>query len=338
MNSAEGVDAARREPGMVSFVVPAWNEEVHLARCLRSINSQVLPRLVSSVEVIVVDNESSDDTRGVAERAGARVASVAPGRASRARNAGARAATGEWLAFVDADCELPGDWLSRCVGHFGEQRVVAVGAAMRAPAAGASWVERCWYAIAHSQAATAPSRVRWLPGFNLLVRRDAFERVHGFDEQLVTCEDCDFSYRLHDLGELVFDPAPAVAHHGESQTLWQLFRREAWRSQGNLHLALARETDWRNWVSLLLPVFAILGLVAAIVGGLFAVGHADGAWLWSLGGLGLFALPFAILSARLLNRTSAAVLPAAYIVLGVYLAARSAGLFIASPRVARTSQ
>jgi GT2 family glycosyltransferase len=270
----------------------------------------------------------------MAARYGARVISVDPGRASRARNAGARAAFGRWLAFVDADCELPANWLVQCSRHFEDPAVLAAGSTMRAPAQQASWVERAWYAIAHCRLPEQPVRVRWLPSFNMLVRRTAFEALSGFKENLVTCEDCDLGYRLAVRGALVLDPAAPTAHHGESQTLWQLFRREAWRSHGNLQLAAARLTDLRNWISLLLPVASVAGLAGAM---LFAVAASRNAawWPWSLACWCLFLAPFGLVTLRLLNRTSARMYPRILVVFAVYLAARSAGLFLSVPRVAR---
>ncbi len=320
---------------VVSFIIPAWNEERHLARCLASIAELALPGGVGSIETIVVDNESTDGTAAVAVQRGARICPVPPGRASRARNAGARMATGRWLAFVDADCELAPDWLSECSRHFQDADVVAVGAAMRSPAQGASWVERSWHALSTARSPRQPTDVRWLPTFNLLVRRRDFDEVGRFNEDLVTCEDCDLGYRLATRGRLMFEPGSTAAHHGESQTLSQLFRREAWRSQGNLLVARMRASDWRNWISLALPPASVAGLVLAIVFALAATRQSGAYWPWSLAALGVFALPFGLVLSRVVNRAPTAMLPSILVVFGTYLAARTAGLFFSVPRVTR---
>src|SRR3954470_24814615 len=96
---------------VASFIVPAWNEERDLPKCLESLQRQILPPNLSAVEIIVVDNQSTDSTAEVARSLGARIVSVPPGSPSKSRNAGAREALGGWLAFIDADSELAPDWL-----------------------------------------------------------------------------------------------------------------------------------------------------------------------------------------------------------------------------------
>src|SRR3989304_3213353 len=167
---------------VVSFIVPALNEDRRIGRCRRSIQSLDLPPGVDGTEIIVVDNRSADRTAEISRTHGAIVEQVAPGHPSRARNAGARRATGEWLAFVDADCELPRNWLATCGMHLlGDEQVVAAAGTMRGPDAAAPWVERAWHEIAHQAGAAQTTSARWLPTFNLLVRRSAFEVGEGFD-------------------------------------------------------------------------------------------------------------------------------------------------------------
>src|SRR5262245_56045317 len=87
----------------VSFIVPALNEEKHIGACLESIcRLEMIPE-ISGIEMIVVDNHSTDRTSAISREMGAQVLKVAPESPSRARNAGAAAARGDWLAFVDAD-------------------------------------------------------------------------------------------------------------------------------------------------------------------------------------------------------------------------------------------
>ena len=93
-----------------SVIIPARNAASSIGRCLDSVFALDPPAL----EVIVVDDASDDETGAIAEVRGARVVrcerNLGPGLA---RNKGARAASGELLAFTDADCEVPGDWLRR---------------------------------------------------------------------------------------------------------------------------------------------------------------------------------------------------------------------------------
>ena len=92
----------------LSIIIPAFNEERLIARCLQSISTSVAanykPGFIS--EIIVVDNNSTDDTPWLARQAGAQVVFEPINQIGRARNAGAAVAAGDWLLFVDADSIL----------------------------------------------------------------------------------------------------------------------------------------------------------------------------------------------------------------------------------------
>ena len=92
------VDEQHCQAARVSFIVPALNEEKHIGRCLNSIQRLIRPAELDEVEIIVVDNQSTDRTVLVSKGFGAEVITVSPGYPSRARNAGAWAAQGDWLA------------------------------------------------------------------------------------------------------------------------------------------------------------------------------------------------------------------------------------------------
>ena len=95
----------------ISVIVPFRNAAATLGNCLDALVNQDLPS--ESYEVIVVDNQSTDDSVAVAERyPGVRVLSESRQSAYKARNCGLRAATGKLIAFTDADCIPHKDWLS----------------------------------------------------------------------------------------------------------------------------------------------------------------------------------------------------------------------------------
>jgi glycosyltransferase involved in cell wall biosynthesis len=87
---------------VISFVVPAYNEELLLGATLRRLNAAA-ETLGESHEIIVADDASSDRTVAVAKEHGARVVEVAHRQIAATRNSGARAAKGDFLIFVDAD-------------------------------------------------------------------------------------------------------------------------------------------------------------------------------------------------------------------------------------------
>ena len=150
--------------------------------------------------------------------AGCSVLSAAPGNVSVSRNLGASAATGNVLAFVDADCELPENWLIQCGQELQRTGVVAFAMQMAAPAVDAAWVERTWYELAHrSTASESKEDVTWLPTFNLAVHADRFRDAGGFDDGLITCEDVDLGISTVRIGRLRMIREGGVVHHGEAR-------------------------------------------------------------------------------------------------------------------------
>src|SRR5262245_20579621 len=94
----------------VSFVVPVRNDAAGLAKCLRSIRAN--EQESGAIDIVVIDNGSVDGSSEVARQLGARVRVVTNARVAELRNHGARHASGDVLAFVDADHEISPDWLA----------------------------------------------------------------------------------------------------------------------------------------------------------------------------------------------------------------------------------
>jgi len=107
---------------LVSFVIPAYNEERGIAACLETVRRACDERC----EVIVVDNNCTDATAAVAAKWADRVIPCEAQGISAARNAGAAEARGEWIAFVDADARLCSGWLQAARPFLSEEKTDAV--------------------------------------------------------------------------------------------------------------------------------------------------------------------------------------------------------------------
>ncbi len=181
----------------LSVIIPAYNEEKLLPGCLASVAEAVSElRAKGTVEpdwtpeVIVADNASTDATAGIAAERGARVVREEHRQISRARNAGAAAAGGEWLLFIDADSSLHPATLRELLEAIRSGRVAAGGCLVafdRAPPMGRLGV-RIWNLISRTQ--------RWAAGSFVFCRADAFRETGGFSSELYAAEEIDFSRRL----------------------------------------------------------------------------------------------------------------------------------------------
>jgi glycosyltransferase involved in cell wall biosynthesis len=109
----------------VSIIIPAYNEEDNIAKCLQSINAQMEQGI--DYEIIVVDNGSTDRTREIAEKLKAKVFALPEVNISALRNFGAEASSGDILAFLDADCLVKDGWLKNAVSILDDPAVAMVG-------------------------------------------------------------------------------------------------------------------------------------------------------------------------------------------------------------------
>lgn len=243
-----------------SIIIPAKNEEKHLRGCLASIKALDYPSEL--VEVIVVDNGSSDRTCEIAESFGARVLVHRSGNVSGLRNLGVAHATGDILAFIDADCIALQDWL-KTAAKYADRRDIAAWGAPPEPPERATWVQRTWYLV--RQKPQTVQDVEWLESMNLFVRKDRFLAVQGFNEGLVTCEDVDLSYRLAREGRIVSDSNIRVIHLGEARTVSEFVRKEIWRGKGNLVGIRRHGLTLKELPSLMIPLYFGVVLPAALL-------------------------------------------------------------------------
>ena len=206
-------------PRSVTVIIPARNEEHSIGELVTSVRAQL--RDGPSLEVLVVDDGSSDTTAEVARQAGAVVLSVPPqeggGNPAVARNRGAAVASGDVLIFLDADCSPAEGRLPRLLAAHADGATV-VGGALDLPTglpAMARYDYFCgWY---HVHSRRAAGEVPNHPPGNLSVNRDAFARTQGFTEQQPIAyahEELAWQAEVRRTGGcILFDPRAIVFHH-----------------------------------------------------------------------------------------------------------------------------
>jgi len=307
-------------PPTISFIIPVWNDEKYIARCLRSIRNLDFSQL--TYEVIILDNGSTDNTHVIMEEMGFPFRVIEKVHVSELRNRGAAVAQGEYLAFVDSDVELSSWWFEHCLVAFTNSMVVAAGCFPRVPP-DSTWVQRAWDTHQKGrEIADVPVSVGWLPSMNLVVRRDVFLSVGGFNEQLVTAEDVDLCYRLGAHGTIMGNPAMGAIHWGEAPDLSTFWKKEVWRGKGSFSGLRFHGFRWDELPSLGYPLY-ILGLcVALVIGSIWDL--VQGQPLVSLPCLVLLLLPACLLSLRTAWRAkSAAIIPSLFVLYVLYGLARA---------------
>lgn len=204
---------------MLSFIVPAHDEERLLGRTLASIHAGG-KSIGEPYEIIVVDDSSGDRTASIAAEHGARVERVEHRQISRARNAGARVATGDPLIFVDADTVVSAPVLRATLEAL---RSGAIGG-------GASFAADGWIPM-YGRVLVALTRMTMrranlIAGCYVFCARAAFDRVGGFDESVYAAEEIILSRRLAEIGRIVI-LREAVVTSGRklrSHSGWDLVR------------------------------------------------------------------------------------------------------------------
>lgn len=188
---------------MVSFIIPAHNEERLLARTLTAI-ADAARSLALPFEIVVVDDASTDRTGAVAQEHGARVIEVRHRQIAATRNEGARAASGEMLVFVDADTTVD------------EAVVRSAVAAMREGAAGGGCAFRfggrlpLFARVLQAVAVPLYRAAGLASGCFLFCTRRAFWATGGFDERMFGAEEAAMSRALRRQGRFVILREPVT--------------------------------------------------------------------------------------------------------------------------------
>jgi len=184
---------------MISFIVPAHNEELLIGQALSALEHAARAS-EETFEIIVVDDASTDATASIARQHGAQIIPIDRRQIAAARNAGAREARGDYFFFVDADT-------------LATPKAVAAGVrALRHGAVGGGCVFNfdgalpLWAQILHPIGVSVGRIIRLIGGCFLFCRRDVFHLIGGFSEQVYAAEELFFIQALKQQGRFVVPP------------------------------------------------------------------------------------------------------------------------------------
>jgi len=243
----------------VSIIIPAYNEEGHIAETIRSVKRLSYPR--ERFEILVIDDGSTDGTAKKAKKEGVRVITKERGGKASALNLGIEKAKGQIIGCIDADSYPEEDALLRMVAYFDDPRVAAVTSSIlvRGPKNLLQRLQEMEYILIawgrklldylHSVYVT--------PGPLSLYRRDVLRKIGGFDERVLT-EDIEIAWRLQRRGYKIRMALPARVLYLISMRLFNFL-------EFCYYAYLAGIDPLRYYPLTLLPnVFTVLGLMVLL--------------------------------------------------------------------------
>jgi GT2 family glycosyltransferase len=294
----------------LSIIVVALNEARHIRRLIQCLQDVRKPP-GTLLETVLVDGGSADYTVRLAREAGfSRVIEMAGSNIPACRNRGVRESVGEWVAFLDADCEPAADWLEHVARllESGGPRILGWPVEPPEPA---TWVQAAWHVhwthknygleTVDGEEVVGNQGFRLVTTRNMVLHRKVFEDLEGFDEALPTGEDTDFAFRAHLKGIPVLGvPALHVVHHGEPRTLGEFFRQQLWHANRTSYKRIVRKTGARvggnaMWFA---AAFAAGLVLLAAAAGVLAASRASMALVLVLPLVALVLLPAMLIAGR----------------------------------------
>jgi glycosyltransferase involved in cell wall biosynthesis len=232
---------------MLSFVIPAHNEEEHVGHAVASVMAAGRES-GEPVEVIVVDDASTDRTAAIAAEHGARVIHVQHRQIAATRNSGARAAAGNLIFFVDADTQANPEAVGACLQEV-RRGAVAGGCLFRFDG-----VLPFWARVSLPVFMILARRLKFVGGCFLFCTREAFEAVGGFCEQYYAAEELVFIQAVKAIGRVAV-PKPLVVTSGRKLRAYSGYRilRDALRVLLAGRSSLQRREGLDIWYAQRLP-------------------------------------------------------------------------------------
>ncbi len=276
---------------LVSFIIPHKGRFDMLKETLRSITEQDYPQ--TQIEVIVVSQTPEiRDEKLISDTELSLTIFIRPESetVSALRNYGTNHSSNNYLAFLDADIYISPNWISTMLSHLEKTPERSIISGTQICEASSPPMEKIRTSLASAE---KDQTIAFLPGCNLFLSREVFDKVSGFPEHLITCEDYYFTCKAAQFGSLYRTSDATYIHLGEDKNFSIAFKKEMWRGQSNLLSIRGRSIPIREVPSLILPVGICFSLLSALIS--LAAGYYPASLLL----LGLGLTPVLIYSFRL---------------------------------------
>jgi len=246
-----------------SVIIPAFNEEKYIQVTLNAL------QLSDTLEIILVDNGSTDKTAEIARDQGVKVIDFPVGTIAAARNRGVQASSSSFLVFIDSDVRVTPGWhqkLPFILEELEKNPLQVTGSRCQSPST-KSLLNKYWYTELTQYEAT------YINSGHLITTRELFEKISGFSENLETAEDYDFCDKARKVGAVVRNnPDLVVIHDGYPQSLLGFIQRERWHGRQDFetgHSFRESKIAWLGAINLILLlsafIFCLLDKCAALL-------------------------------------------------------------------------
>ncbi len=248
----------------LSVVIPCKNAEDYIIKCIESLLQQ---KNLQSLEIIVVDNGSTDGTLKILEGYGSKIIllRLPDAHISEVRNYGVTRARGKCLAFIDADVEVDKHWLENLrkflakkeENNIIKERIVT-GSTCLIPT-NASWLEKIWFGQLQSR--DRYDQV-YINSGHLIINKKLFEKIGGFDTSFETGEDEKLCLDARKQGAIIHPhPILKAIHHGYPKSLKSFFKRARWHGR-SMKKYLSHPWQYRD---LLLVYYNLIVIIVGLV-------------------------------------------------------------------------
>lgn len=238
----------------ITVALLTFNSEKTLAQCLDSIVNQDYEK--TKYEIIAIDNGSSDDTINILKKYNISYWVHPDLNISQLRNVALSKSTADIVGFVDSDCIIAADWISKALEVMRNEGAVVVGYKYLLPD-NPTYFEKNW--LMQNKRKVSYSDI--IPAGNMIMAKKTVMSIHGFDETLATGEDADLLERLRQRSfKTVSCPDIKNKHLGNPKSLKGYFKKELWYGTG---------TKWKDAIINLDKPF-IMSIV--FLGSLFMLG------------------------------------------------------------------
>lgn len=239
----------------VAFVIPHKGREELLEKTVNSILAQEDSEIKIDISVIVVSQNENAPLEEIESKEKRKLTvKVMPENLtiSALRNEGVKHCDADYLAFIDADMFLSPNWATAMILELdSEEKRVIVSSYEHIPD-NATSIEKIRVLLNNY---TKDTNVPFMTGRNLFLKRQIFNEIGGFPENLVTAEDYYFTGKASDLGNLYMSSKAFAIHLGEDKNYKEMFKKEIWRSRANYFSMKGRKVPISEIPSLLVPLW-----------------------------------------------------------------------------------